>query len=201
LLLQKYNTKTVDLLVQNRYNKHIDTKEPMMATKIENLNLEIAHFNHFKSLVPGFDTVCNDTVEKLARLGGLQISTLFEQALAAVGGHELVSLDRGDLYRDGAYSDAKLSTVRTSGYGKVYSAPVTNIFNKTGTLRVQVYERKQNKFYYLAIPRRAYIEVPKTSNIEIPFELDGTPRRVPKRKVFVNWWRYEVSSWSEMAIK
>jgi hypothetical protein len=172
-----------------------------MATKIENLDLEIAHFNHFKALIPGFDTVCDKTVEALAKLGGLQVSTLFEQALAVVGGHKVVSLDKGDLYREGAYSDAKLSSVRTSGYGKSYTAPVTNIFNKTGTLRVQVYERKQNKFFYFAIPRRAYIEVPKSSNIEIPFEIDGTPRRVPKRKVYVNWWRYEVASWNEMATK
>lgn len=172
-----------------------------MATKIENLDLEIAHFDHFKARIPGFDCTCSKTVEALARLGGLQVSTLFEQALAVVGGHRVVSLDKGDLYRNGAYSDAKLSTVRTSGYGKQYSAPVTNIFNKTGTLRVQVYERKQNRFFYFAIPRRAYIEVPKSSNIEIPFELDGTPRRTPKRKVYVNWWKYEVKCWEEMATK
>ena len=172
-----------------------------MATKIENLDLEIAHFNHFKALIPGFDAVCDKTVEAIAQLGGLQVSTLFEQALAVVGGHKVVSLDKGDLYREGAYSDAKLSSVRTASYGKSYGAPVTNIFNKTGTLRVQVYERKQNKFFYFAIPRRAYIEVPKSSNIEIPFELDGTPRRVHTRKVYVNWWRYEVKSWNEMATK
>lgn len=172
-----------------------------MATKIENLDLELAHFNHFKHRIPGFDRVCDQTVQTLAQLGGLQVSTLFEQALAAVGGHTVVSLDKGDLYRAGRYSDAKLSTVRTSGYGKQYSASVSSIFNKTGTLRVQVYERKQNKFFYFAIPRRAYIDVPKSSNIEIPFEMDGTPRRVPTRKVYVNWWRYEVKTWEEMASK
>ena len=172
-----------------------------MATKLENLHLELAHFDHFKSRVPGFDKVCNKTIEAIAQLGGLQISTLFEQALAITGGHQVVSLDRGDLYRDGSYSDAKLSSVRTSGYGQSYTAPVTRIFNKTGTLRVQVYERKQNRFFYFAIPRRAYIGVPKSSNIEIPFELDGTPRRVPMRKVYVNWWRYEVKTWEEMAVK
>ena len=173
----------------------------MMACKLENLDLELAHFDHFKHRIPGFDSVCSKTVEAIAQLGGLQVSTLFEQALAIVGGHKVVSLDRGDLYRNGDYSDAKLSSVRTSTYGKVYGAPVTSIFNKTGTLRVQVYERKQKRFFYFAIPRRAYIDVPKSSNIEIPFELDGTPRRVPVRKVNVNWWRYEVKSWKEMATK
>ena len=172
-----------------------------MAFKLENLDLELAHFNHFKHRIPGFDIVCNKTIEAIAQLGGLQVSTLFEQALAIVGGHKVVSLDKGDLYRDGAYSDAKLSSVRTSNYGKTYTAPVRSIFNKTGTLRVQVYERKQNCFFYFAIPRRAYIKVPKSSNIEIPFEMDGTPRRAPMRKVNVNWWRYEVNSWNEMATK
>jgi hypothetical protein len=172
-----------------------------MATKLEHLDLEIAHFDHFKGKVPGFDTLCDVTVRSLLMLGGLQVSTLFEQALAHVGGHKVVSLDKGDLYKDGAYSDAKLSSARTSGHGKDYRAPVTRIFNKTGTLRVQVYERKQNKFYYFAIPRRAYIEVPQKSNIEIPFELDGTPRRKPLRAVYVNWWRYEVPAWDDMACK
>lgn len=172
-----------------------------MATKMEHLLLETAHFNHFKERIPKFSDLDEPTVLALLELGVLQISTAFEHALAHIGNHKVVSLDKGDLYRDGSYSDAKLSSVRTSGYGKSYSAPVTNIFNKTGTLRVQVYERKQNKFYYFAIPRRAYIDIPRSSNIEIPFELDGTPRRVPKRPVYVNWWKYEVGSWDEMANK
>jgi hypothetical protein len=170
-----------------------------MATKIENLQLEIDHFDHFKEYLPGYKTMCKDTVLSLAKLGGLQISTLFEQALARVGKHKMVSLDRGDLCRDGVYSDAKLSTVRTSGYGLVYSAQVSNIFNKTGSLRVQVYERKQGRFYYFVIPRHAFRGIARSSNIEIPFDLDGTPRRIPRRKVRVNWWRYEKATWAEMA--
>jgi hypothetical protein len=172
-----------------------------MATKIENLALEIAHFDHFKKSVPGYSELCQRTVNSLLELGIIQVSTAFEQALAAVGGHQVVSLDKGDLYRAGKYSDAKLSTVRTSSYGTSYSAAICKIFNKTGWLRVQVYERKQNQFFYFAIPRRAYKNIPKTSNIEIPFELDGTPRRTPRRKVYVNWWRYEEDSWKDMALK
>ena len=170
-----------------------------MATKLENLELEVKHFLHFIDQIPGMQACCRDTVEKLLMMGVIQVSTAFEQALAAQGGHEVVSLDKGDLYRDGCYSDAKLSSARTHGSGKIYGAPVTNIFNKTGTLRVQVYERKQDRFYYFAIPRGAYIDIPRSSNIEIPFELDGTPRRTPKRSVFVNWWRYEVPTWQDMA--
>jgi hypothetical protein len=172
-----------------------------MATKMENLDLEIAHFMHFVDRLPGVDTCCRDTIQHLLALGIVQVSTAFEQVLARVGGHDMVSLDKGDLLRGGKYSDAKLASVRTYGYGRYYGAPVTNIWGKTGMLRVQVYERKQNRFFYFAIPRRAYIHIPKTSNIEIPFELDGSPKRVPVRKVKVNWWNYEVQSFETMASK
>jgi hypothetical protein len=170
-----------------------------MATTMANLDLEMAHFDNFKQYIPGYNKLCEDTVESLLQLGILQVSTAFEQALGKVGKHKVVSLDKGDLVRDRKFSDAKLSSVRTTSYGKTYAAPVHNVFNKTGSLRVQVYERKQEKFYYFVIPRRAYIDIPKTSNIEISFEMDGTPRRT--NRSIVNWWKYEVESFKELANK
>jgi len=172
-----------------------------MATKMEHLQLERAHFANFVNRIPGMSTTCSHTLEHLLSLGMIQVSTAFEQAVAHTGGHELVSLDRADLYRNGLYSDAKLSSVRTSNYGKSYSAPVGGIAGKTGVLRVQVYERKQNRFYYFAIPRRAYSDIPAKSNIEIPFDLSGNPRRRPLRKVHQNWWNYEVNTFELMARK
>lgn len=172
-----------------------------MATKLENLDLEISHFNNFKGYVPGFSNLCEFTLDAVLKMGSLQVSTAFEQALAHTGGHQLVSEDQGDLLRNGEYSDAKLSTVRTSNYGMSYGAPVTNIFNKTGPLRVQVFERKQDKFYYFYIPKAAYSHIGKSSNIEIPFEMDGTPRRIPTRKVYQNWWDWEVPDFQTMASK
>lgn len=164
-----------------------------MATKLENLALEIAHLDHFKHHLPGYSLCCNTTLHWLVNLGGVQVSTLFEQAIANLGGFEVVSTDAADI-SDG--SDAKLSSVRTSSNGRSYSAPVTNTKNKTGLLRVQVFERKQHKFYYFVIPHSAYRDVPATSNIEIPFELDGTPRR--KNRCAVNWWAYEVGRFETM---
>lgn len=172
-----------------------------MATKLQNLDLEIAHFQNCRQHIPRVNELCQTTIDRMLELGTLQISTWFEHAVAYRGGHTVVSLDKGDLLRNNKYSDAKLSTVRTSSRGKLYSAPVTNIFNKVGTLRVQVYERIQNRFYYFAIPRSAYKQIPKTSNIDIPFEKDGTPRRKPKREVKVNWWNYETKSFEDMANK
>lgn len=173
-----------------------------MAKQLQHLNVEIEHFLNFQEFLPGMQKYCQATVKYLlADLGIIEVSTACEKAVADVGGHAHVSKPRGDLYRNGKYSDVKLSTARTYGYGKSYGAPITNIHNKTGSLRAQVYERKQKKFYYFVIPRRAYIGIPKTSNIEIPFELNGAPRRKPLRKTRVNWWRYEVPNFITMARK
>jgi len=165
-----------------------------MATKLENINLEIAHFKNFEKHIPNSDKFCCSTINTLLETGLIQVSTAFEHALANVGGLTVTSKDTEDL-SDG--SDGKLSTVRHHRIGKSYDAPVTNIAGKTGTLRVQVYERKNNQFYYFCIPHDAYSHISRTSNIEIPFELDGTPRRISKSKV--NWWNYEVESFEKLS--
>ena len=167
-----------------------------MATKLENTVLESAHFMNFVDRIPGIEYCCRSTVQHLLDMGLIQVSTAFEHAIAETSGLEVISTNCADLC-DG--SDAKLSTVRTSGYGQRYSANVSNVHGKTGKLRVQVYERKLDTFYYFAIPARAYGHVRKTSNIEIPFELDGTPRRVPLRTPMVNWWDFEVNGFDEMS--
>lgn len=168
-----------------------------MATKLENLELEVAQFKNFVKYIPGINRCCPDTVTKLLGMGLMQVSTAFEHAVASVGGNQVVSEDEYDI-SDG--SDAKLSCVRTSGYGEKYAAPVGNIQGKTGKLRIQVYERKQDKFYYFVIPNRAYRDIPRSSNIEIPFELDGTPRRIPARqRTYANWWKFEVNDFKELA--
>lgn len=167
-----------------------------MATKVQHNELEK---NHFKALKPYLQTNtpwCERTLEELLDRGFIQVSTIAEHAVAAVQGCRVVGEDAYDLEYGG---DVKLSTVRTSSYGQAYSAPVTNIYGKTGWLYVQVYERKQDRFYWFAIPREAYSHIPKTSNIEIPFEMDGTPKRV--NRCSVNWWDYELSTFEEMAVQ
>ena len=171
-----------------------------MATKLEHLHIEKKHFhNSWDKLNDVPEDYCQKTVNYILNKGFMQVSTVFEEALAARSGTTVVSENTHDL-SDG--SDGKLSTVRTSGYGKSYTAPVTNIYGKTGTLRVQVYERKKDKFYYFSIPNSAYRNIPRTSNIEIPFELDGTPRRISKgMRIYANWWDFECDSFYEMANK
>jgi len=167
-----------------------------MATKLENLELEIAHYKNFEKHIPNSDKFCCSTVDMLLQSGLIQVSTAFEHALANLGGLTVTSKNTEDL-SDG--SDAKLSTVRVHRSGKSYNAPVSNISGKTGILRVQVYERKTNQFYYFCIPRAAYEHIPPAGNIEISFELDGSPKKTPSRTVKQNWWDYEVSSFEELS--
>ena len=125
--------------------------------------------------------------EDMMLTGEIQIETLLENAIEGVGGprkNSRVGMDFEDR------SDAKKSCVRTRAHGKEYSGPVTSIASKVGALRVMMYERKQDNFYYFIIPWKAYFD--KTW-IEIPFDLSG----VPKRKN--HWWNHEVKTFEEMA--
>lgn len=88
--------------------------------------------------------------------------------------------------------DAKCVVVRTCNRGKSYSANVCSVHAKTGWLLVSVYERKQDKWHFFRIPHKAYKHIKKTSNIEIPFELDGTP------KLANHWWAYKVDSFKQL---
>ena len=158
-----------------------------MATKTSNIGIETAHYNNFKEYVPESDTFCPNTMAKLLNIGLLQVSTAFEYALANEGGHQVVSEDGRDI-SDG--SDAKLATVRHRARETAYSAHVSSTKNKTGKLRVQVYEKKHNKFYYFVIPFDAHIKV---KYLEIPFSLSGEPQRTN------HWWNYEVPDFTRLS--
>lgn len=164
-----------------------------MATKAENLHLDIAHFGAFQKYLKQLKNLDQTTILAMLKLGVVEVSTAFEHALANMMGTTVISQDHADL---SCGSDAKLTSVRTYSYGTSYGAPVTNIKNKTGDLLVQCYERKLNKFYYFRIPNSAYSHIPPSSNIEIPFELNGTPRRV--NRCAVNWWDFEVTSFKAL---
>lgn len=162
-----------------------------MATIEDHLELEKKHFENFKDLIPKFQDLCDATIDHLMNLGIIQISTAFEHAVAQTGSLKVVSTVGSDFCDS---SDAKLSSVRTCSRGRTYSAPIKCVHNKVGILRVQVYERKQDNFYYFKIPYDAYSHISRTSNIEIGFHLDGTPRKTNK------WWQYEVESFEEMSL-
>jgi hypothetical protein len=133
-------------------------------------------------------------MDKESMMAALVYEDLLEIAIAVVNKDLRIVLGRGRDYCDN--SDAKFTCVRTSGYGKSYSAMVSGTRNKIGDLRVQCYERKLDQFYYFVIPYKMYKDVPKTSNIEIRFNLDGTPKR--ENNCRINWWDWEEASFEDM---
>ena len=169
-----------------------------MATKLSNLALEKAHFENIYDFLPNANEFCKRTVDMLLDQGMIQVSTAVETAIANVGGYTVISEDHADL-SDG--SEVKMATVRTHGNGTKYGAPVTNIKNKTGDLRVQIYERNQNKFYYFNIPHWAHSQVGLNSNIEIPFYLNGDPQKNYRTRSLPNWWNFETTNFVQMSLK
>lgn len=132
--------------------------------------------------------------------GVVQIETLLEKAISEVANLKRCSVYGMD-FIDG--SDAKKCTVRSHGTGKSqYGAPVRGVHSKAGKLRIMCYERQLDRFYYFVIPNCAFGHIKSTGNIDIPFELDGTPRRVPLRMLkYSNWWDYEVADFNAMSTK
>ena len=129
--------------------------------------------------------------------GTLAVETLLELGIANEGNLIRNSV-HGQDFSDG--SDAKRTTVRTSSYGRKYSANVGGVHTKVGKLRVMCYERKLDKFYYFQIPNTAFSHISSSSNIEIPFLIDGTPSRIRTRSVISNWWNYEVPDFHTMCL-
>lgn len=160
-----------------------------MANRSELIKLEIAHYENFKKYLPKYNILCTSSLEYLLSIGGLKISTLFEHAVSTVSGLTVVDLDQAD-WSDG--SEGKLSSVRVRSYGKIYSAPISNIKNKQGLIRSQVYERKTKTFYYFTIPYSAYKNLKSKTSIEIPFNHDGTPQLRSK------WWKYKQPTFEQM---
>jgi hypothetical protein len=135
--------------------------------------------------------MCHKTINRLLKSGMIQVSTAFEHALANKGKFTVVS----ESGRDGSDgSDAKLVTSRFHR-GKC-DAMISNTKNKTGKLRVQIYEKYQDKFYYFVIPQE---EHSKVTYLEIPFHVDGTPKRVAYNGELTKWWVYEVDTFEELA--
>ena len=136
-----------------------------MATKAASASLEITHFNNIKSFLPNSEAWCWETVESLLNMGLLQVSTAVEHAVAHAGGTTVVSEDKHDLANG---DEVKAASVRLRGYGKSYDAYISNTKGKNGNLRVQVYERITDKFYYFVIPHSKYSKVTYTRILDTP---------------------------------
>lgn len=86
----------------------------------------------------------------------------------------------------------KKVTARIHWDGTSCSAAIGSFSDKTDGMRVEVYEPNTDKTYYFVFPYASYKHLPDTTTIEIPFNIDGTPRRQHR------WWEFEVGSWANM---
>lgn len=165
---------------------------------------ECLHFEQFRRYVPGGEAMDPGTVTLLAKLGGLQVSTLMELAVANLSGWWHDSQKSWDI-RDG--SEVKYATCRGHSQGRSYGANISGLHNKTGDLRVQILNRRGNhqgvdQFYWFIIPREEYEHITTDrGNLEIPFCRDGTPNKISKKRHNTNnLWTYEVPTFERMAI-
>jgi hypothetical protein len=142
-------------------------------------------------------------LKQLMMDGVISVEILLEVAISRMGNLPRLSTQHQDFID---HSDAKKTSVRMhggvhSGVNVHYGAPIGRVHTKRGYLRVMCYERQQDRFYYFLIPPSAYCHINDTTNIEIQFELDGTPSRKPKRRRKVNFWNYEVPSFVDICAK
>ena len=99
---------------------------------------------------------------------------------------------KGSDFKD--MSDSKYSTVyydKTTNY-----ATVSGLKNKTGKLRVMVYEPKTQKNYFFIIPHRVYAPYQHTSDsLKIYFTKDGQPRTTQREtNTRPNLWLHTCSA-------
>jgi hypothetical protein len=164
------------------------------------MELEEAHFDNCYMYVPSLRILTKSQRISILNDGLFQVSTVLERAIANVGGFDLVSEDTHDLLKTVLNSsgsvvkiikdDVKYCSTRLAHNKKYNLATITNIANKIGNLRVQLYERFSNKFYYFIIPNHEFCNI---KTIEIPFDLNYNPKRKNK------WWKYEVESFEAMS--
>ena len=131
--------------------------------------------------------------------GDLQIETVLENSLvqASEGRFTRVAETVRD-FCDGG--DAKKAVSQFRNNDKVRdqwmnSFAITNLKNKTGVIRALCYSREQDKFYFFAIPYKAYNGI---NRIDIMLDQSTgyrAPVGIPKGK----WARYQVESFERLA--
>ena len=131
--------------------------------------------------------------------GDLQIETVLENALVKASGGKYTRV--AEIVRDfcdGGDAKKSSSQFRNNDIGRDHwmnSFAITNLKNKTGVIRALCYSKQQDKFYFFAIPYKAY----KGMN-RIDIILDNStgyrdPVGIPKGK----WTRYQVESFERLA--
>ena len=164
------------------------------------LNLAMIHFKQIAPYLP--DGLNKTTLRKAIRYGWINIGQVFETALSNISG---IPVDRQFHQDFETGDDAKLVTsiktyreyVKKNGNrGIRIEGRIKNFHNKTGNFAIQVYERYTNKFYYFYIPYKKYS---MKSCVNIPFDVNGIPRRDTKRTMRYDAWNYEKLNIEDLA--
>jgi len=140
-----------------------------------------------------------ESLKKFTSRGLVDTSTLFEYIYSKIHDLEMVKAPTHDLIcrKTGRKIEAKLRTPRFNSYGKSYGVNIeprskAGSHRKEGDIVSLVLEPMTRENYFFYIPEKEHQKVALTSNIEIPFNIDGTPRRIPlKMKRLPNWWEFE----------
>jgi hypothetical protein len=131
--------------------------------------------------------------------GDLQIETVLENALvqACLGAYTRVA-EKGRDFCDGGDAKKSISQFRNNDIARdlwTNSFAISGLSNKTGVIRAVCYSREQDKFYFFAIPYKAYKGMAR-----VDISLDNStgwskPNGIPKGK----WTRYMVPTFERLA--
>jgi hypothetical protein len=136
-------------------------------------------------------------LRKQVDMGIIQIETMLENALAAIGKYKRIA----EAYRDFTdNSDAKkaVSQFRNNDIAKdlwMNSFGISGLKNKTGLIRACCYSREQDKFYFFAIPHIAYNGMAKVDVLLDQSTGYKDPVGIPKGK----WTKCQVDSFERLA--
>lgn len=131
--------------------------------------------------------------------GDLQIETVLENALvqASRGAYTRVAETTRD-FCDGSDAKKSISQFRNNDISRDHwtnSSAISGLLNKTGVIRAVCYSKQQDKFYFFAIPRKAY-----KGKKRVEISLDKSvgyrePLGIPKGK----WTRYIIPTFERLA--
>ena len=136
---------------------------------------------------------------ELVETGDLDIPTLLENALAISSKDLYVRISENYRdFNDNGDSKKVVSCFRNNNIREdrwMNSFAISGLGNKIGLIRAVCYSIYQDKFYFFAIPHRAYAGYPK---VEITLDTSvgyREPQGIPQGK----WTRYQLNSFEELA--
>lgn len=140
-----------------------------------------------------------EVFRELVQDGDLQIETMLENALvnASKGQYTRVAEVSRD-FCDGGDAKKAISQFRNNDIARDHwtnSFAITNLKNKQGVIRAVCYSREQAKFYFFAIPYKAY---KGRTRVEVSLDT-SVGYRVPKGIPHGKWTRYQLTSFERLA--